>query len=91
MRNGNDRTDFGFIAQEVEVLLGTEYNVLGIGGTAERKLSLRYTDFIAPMVKAMQQQQAMIEAQSREIDKLRRALESVLARLPAETTVAAAR
>jgi len=43
-------------------LLGTDYNILGIGGTAERKLSLRYTDFIAPMVKAMQEQQAEIES-----------------------------
>lgn len=63
MRNGNDRIDFGFIAQEVEALVGTNYNVLGIGGTAERKLSLRYTDLVAPLVKAIQQQQILIEEQ----------------------------
>ncbi len=32
--NGNDRVDFGFIAQEVEALIGTGYNMLGSGGTA---------------------------------------------------------
>jgi trimeric autotransporter adhesin len=71
MRGGNDRIDFGFIAQDVETLLGTGYNVLGIGGTAEHKLSLRYTDLIAPMVKAIQQQQALIEAQASEIAMFR--------------------
>jgi hypothetical protein len=63
LKSGNDRIDFGFIAQEIEALLGTEYNVLGIGGTEERMLSLRYTDFIAPMVKAMQEQQVVIDRQ----------------------------
>jgi trimeric autotransporter adhesin len=71
LRNGNDRIDFGFIAQDVEGLLGTQYNLLGIGGTAERKLSLRYTDLIAPMVRAIQQQQALIEAQASEIAMIR--------------------
>jgi trimeric autotransporter adhesin len=71
LRNSNDRIDFGFIAQDVEALIGTQYNVLGIGGTPERKLSLRYTDLIAPMVKAIQQQQSLIEAQASEIAMLR--------------------
>jgi hypothetical protein len=67
LKNGNDRIDFGFIAQDIEALLGTDYNVLGIGADQDRTLSLRYTDFIAPMVKAMQEQQGMIEKQNGEI------------------------
>ncbi len=67
MKEGNGRTDMGFIAQDVEALLGDEYNVLGIGGDAERTLSLRYTDLIAPMVKAIQEQQATIESQQAEL------------------------
>ena len=55
--------------QDVEGLLGTNYNVLGIGGTAERKLSLRYTDFIAPIVHALQEQQRLVEAQAAELSK----------------------
>ncbi|MDO9043131.1 MAG: tail fiber domain-containing protein [Desulfocapsaceae bacterium] len=65
MNNGNDRVDFGFLAQDIETLLGTDYNVLGIGGDPDRTLSLRYTDFIAPMVKAMQEQQEIIEQQKK--------------------------
>ncbi|NVN92828.1 MAG: tail fiber domain-containing protein [Desulfuromonadales bacterium] len=70
LKNGNDRIDFGFIAQDIEALLGTEYNVLGVGADSERTLSLRYTDFIAPLVKAMQEQQEMIESQKYEIKAL---------------------
>jgi len=70
MKQGNDRTNFGFIAQDIEALLGTEYNVLGIGADEARTLSLRYTDFIAPMVKAMQEQQKVIEKQNDIINNL---------------------
>jgi hypothetical protein len=65
--SGNGRTDMGFIAQDVEALLGDGYNVLGIGGDAARTLSLRYTDFIAPVVKAIQEQEAQIESQKADI------------------------
>ena len=58
---GDGRTDMGFIAQDVEAVLGDGYGVLGIGGDEERTLSLRYTDLIAPLVKAVQEQQVEIE------------------------------
>jgi hypothetical protein len=61
LKSGNDRVDFGFIAQDIEALIGTEHNILGIGGDEARTLSLRYTDFIAPLVKAMQEQHEMID------------------------------
>ncbi len=54
--------------------MGTDYNVLGVGADANRTLSLRYTDFIAPMVKVMQEQQAMIEELKTEIAELKRLL-----------------
>jgi hypothetical protein len=69
MNNGNGNTDFGFVAQDIEALVGDTYNVLDIGGGDERMLSLRYTQFIAPMVKAMQEQQEQIEAQMEIIDR----------------------
>ncbi len=68
MRSGNGRTDMGFVAQDVETLLGDDYNVLGIGGDADRTLSLRYTDLIAPLVKAVQEQQAQIAGQAATIE-----------------------
>jgi len=61
MKQGNGRTDMGFLAQDVEAVLGDDYNVLGIGGDKDRTLSLRGTDLIAPLVKAVQEQQAQIE------------------------------
>jgi hypothetical protein len=78
LKEGNNRIDFGFIAQDIETLLGIDYNILGIGGTEERMLSLRYTDFIAPMVKAMQEQQVIIDDLKARIEKL----EALLAAQP---------
>ena len=66
-KGGDGRTDMGFVAQDVETLLGDGYSVLGIGGDKDRTLSLRYTDLIAPLVKAVQEQQATIEAQQAEL------------------------
>jgi len=62
LKNGNGRTDMGFVAQDIEALLGDGYNILSIGGDADRTLALRYTDLIAPLVKAVQEQQATIQA-----------------------------
>ena len=84
---GNDRVDFGFIAQDIEALLGTDdYNILGIGGEPERTLSLRYTDFIAPMVKAIQEQEVHIQDQQEQIEDQQayiKTLEKRLSRLEA--------
>jgi hypothetical protein len=77
LKQGNGRTDLGFIAQDVETLLGDGYNVLGIGADKDRTLSLRYTDFIAPMVKAIQEQQATIAAQQAAIADLQSRLAGV--------------
>jgi hypothetical protein len=68
MKQGNGRTDMGFLAQDVEAVLGDDYNVLGIGGDQDRTLSLRGTDLIAPLVKAIQEQDATIKAQQARIE-----------------------
>ncbi len=87
----------GFVGQDVETLLGDRYNVLDIGGDTERTLSLRYSELIAPLVKAVQEQQAEIrtrdarieqlEAQARaqkvRLDALEQELEALLGRSPA--------
>jgi len=61
MKNGDSRTNWGFIAQDIEALVGTENAVLTVGQDADRSLGLRYTDFVAPLVKSIQEQQAQIE------------------------------
>jgi hypothetical protein len=81
LKKGNERIDFGFIAQDIEAILGTDYNFLGIDNDADRILSLRYTDFIAPMVKAIQEQQGVIESQKGEIKELKERLERIEALL----------
>ncbi len=69
-KGGNGRTDMGFVAQDVEKLLDG-YNVVDAGGDSDRTLSLRYTELIAPLVKAVQEQQSQIEALREEIRMLR--------------------
>jgi trimeric autotransporter adhesin len=81
MKQGNGRTDMGFLAQDVEALLGDGYNVLGIGGDKDRTLSLRGNDLIAPLVKAFQEQQAQIESRDARIAGLEARLAALEARL----------
>jgi uncharacterized protein len=71
----------GFLAQDVEALLGEDYNVLTVGGDRDRTLSLRYTDLIAPLVKAVQEQQAMLEKAREEIRADREVIRTLHARL----------
>jgi hypothetical protein len=81
MKNGNGNTDFGFVAQDIESLLGENYNVLDIGGGDERMLSLRYSQFIAPMVKAIQEQQGIINSQQEQLNELKAIIEELKKRL----------
>jgi len=62
LNNSDGRQNWGFIAQDIEQLVGTDKAVLTIGQDSLRSLGLRYTDFIAPMVKAMQEQDKEIES-----------------------------
>lgn len=74
------KTEYGFIAQEVESLLvksGAAASGL-ITKDDEGMLSMRYNDLLAPMVKAIQEQQAMIEElklRNRELERRLKALE----------------
>jgi hypothetical protein len=77
MKQGDNKINFGFIAQDVEKLLGTNNSILTIGGDKDRTLGLRYTDFISPMVKAMQEQQKQIATQQTQIEELKSALEKL--------------
>ena len=72
----------GFIAQEVKALLDAKS--LEFGGFNDMKenggkdiLSLGYTEFIAPMVKAIQEQQVIIDNQKSKINDLKDRLEII--------------
>lgn len=69
----------GFLAQEVEqAALESNYSFTGIDVPRNEKetYSLRYTEFIVPMVKAMQEQQMEIEALKSEIELLKELMQA---------------
>jgi hypothetical protein len=70
----------GFVAQEVEQAADEAgYNFSGIQKPehSEDLYSLRYADFVVPLVKAVQEQQQMLTAQEEAIQKLRSANEEL--------------
>ncbi len=70
MKESSDpRTNWGFIAQDIETLVGDTNAVLTVGADKDRTLGLRYTDFVAPLVKAVQEQQAQIQALQEKLKK----------------------
>ena len=76
------KTEYGFIAQELEEILneiGVE-NAGILSKDGQGMYQVRYNDFMAPMVKAIQEQQKTIEAQQKQIDDLRVLLEQLVAK-----------
>ena len=72
MKNSTDsRRNWGFIAQDIQKLLGDSNAIVTVGQDDVKYLGLRYTDFVAPLVKAVQEQQAFIAALQLENAKLR--------------------
>lgn len=63
----------GFIAQEVEAAsrsLGYDFSGVDRPASAEGLYGLRYADFVVPLVKAVQEQQAIIEQLKARIEEL---------------------
>ncbi len=64
--------EYGFIAQEMEETLlkfgKIQSGIVSKDGAG--MYSIRYNDLLAPMVKAMQEQQSMIEKQNKKIEEL---------------------
>ena len=64
----------GFIAQEVEkAAQDVGYDFSGVDKPQNDKsiYGLRYSEFVVPLVKAVQEQQSMIEKQQQQIDQLK--------------------
>jgi hypothetical protein len=71
--NGKTRTHYGLIAQDVETVLtdigktGTDFagfiksDISEAEDGSEYRYGLRYTEFVAPLIKAVKDQQAIIE------------------------------
>lgn len=64
----------GFIAQDVEAAarkLNFDFSGVDAPKNANDLYSLRYAEFVVPMVKAIQEQQALIKSQQQQIDELK--------------------
>lgn len=74
----SERTEYGFIAQDVDMLLKRMGAAnTGIISTDDAGMySMRYNDLIAPMVKAIQEQQTIINQLSRKIEQLEKLIQN---------------
>lgn len=74
----------GFIAQEVEVAakeVGFDFHGIVKPYNSDGTYALRYSEFVVPLVKAMQEQQVIIEAQKEELKAIRLEIEEIKALL----------
>nr|WP_321236981.1 tail fiber domain-containing protein [uncultured Psychroserpens sp.] len=70
----------GFIAQEVEAAanaVGFDFHGIVKPHDSNGTYALRYAEFVVPLVKAMQEQQSIIETQEQEISELRNEIEQI--------------
>ncbi|KAF2338084.1 tail fiber domain-containing protein [Flavobacterium tistrianum] len=73
LKKGTTDLQSGFIAQEVESAansIGYEFSGIVKPATDKDFYSLRYSEFVVPLVKAVQEQQLVIEKQSQKITDL---------------------
>jgi Chaperone of endosialidase/Collagen triple helix repeat (20 copies) len=84
MKQGNAKTDYGFIAQELKTVLGDRnVNMLNKDGEF---YTVRYNDLLSPMVKAMQEQQILIEKLKAEVELLKKQQMSAASKLEIENS-----
>jgi trimeric autotransporter adhesin len=81
-RNNDEskKLEYGFIAQELEEALnhaGVTNNGI-VSKDSKGMYGVRYNDLMAPMVKAIQEQQTIIEAQQKQIDELKQLVETLI-------------
>jgi hypothetical protein len=70
----------GFVAQDVEKAakeLGFDFSGVDAPKNTNDVYSLRYADFVVPLVKAIQEQQTIIEKQNDEMKKLREQVDAL--------------
>lgn len=70
------RVHYGFMAQELQELLP---ELVSVGDDQEKSLSINYTETIPIIIKTVQEQQATIEKQNKEIAELREMVEKFIA------------
>ena len=71
----------GFIAQDVEEAakqVSFDFSGVDVPKSNNEYYSLRYSEFVVPLVKAVQEQQVIIEDQQKQIDELKKLVESLI-------------
>ena len=71
----DDRNHLGFLAQELETVLP---QVVSTADDAMKTKSVAYSDIVPVLTKAIQEQQATIEAQQKQIDELKKMVEGLM-------------
>ncbi len=72
MIEGNNRLDYGFIAQDIEKALeGRKTNLITRLNDKNMTYRMRGDDLLAPIVKAVQEQQQELESLEKELDSMR--------------------
>ena len=72
LNNGDGGINYGFIAQEVESAVGVPTNIVSTDDTPEKMKTMRYNDLIAPLVKAVQEQQKQIQGLEAQVEMLKK-------------------
>jgi hypothetical protein len=81
MKTGTTDLQSGFIAQEVEAAangIGYEFSGIVKPQKDNNFYSLRYSEFVVPLVKAVQEQQEQIETLQKEVDKLKEIVQKLI-------------
>ncbi len=89
--NSVNHRESGFIAQEVDAAVkqtGFSFSGVDAPATPQGLYSLRYADFVVPIVKAMQEQETIIEKQQQKIDLLEQRLLAIEKKLILMTSTA---
>jgi hypothetical protein len=69
----------GFIAQDIEqVMKDLNMPFSGLKKSSDGMYSLAYSDFVMPMVNAIKEQKTIIDNQQKQIDELKKMVESLL-------------
>ena len=81
----NRKTEYGFIAQELEIALNNagSTNTGILGHTSNGMYAVRYNDFLPITVKAVQEQQVVIEALQKKNEELMKINAAIIKRLEA--------
>ncbi|MCF6299784.1 MAG: tail fiber domain-containing protein [Proteobacteria bacterium] len=73
--HGQEHKSFGLLAQDVQTVM---QEIVNIGSDKDQTLGLNYIEFIPVLIKSIQEQQAIIDAQDQKINNLILRMETLI-------------